>query len=437
MSFPPERNHRPNLMDDALLSGLSRLKATEPSPSVTTSAPTAQESRPRVHRTRSAPLLLNVPYAYFPHSSSPRYIDRSLYIPRADWLEVVERATGLGKSSDGDVAATEKLLRWIRAGALDPTELFRAIVAGSALADTRLNARVLAVVSRLCIVGGPDVLPAAVYLTNVRKPSPALRICLDVLKSLGYTNAPEDVLYDDNKVREMRVPGVGETGLESIPDVRAGRRLSKRDAILAAAVEACAISTGRKLIFHHRYPEVEGNYSLDRYFRKMHIENHVDPGREKPNMERHSLLISRVTLAEVALITHSAVVAADRLERAQASPDITVLALSEACNVYSFAEYVRLKIATPMVSDFDLDAERACLAGMVVDLQRKGGSGLRLLKRFVEPKVLATITDTRVRASRPESKHRREVLCTFTSFEAMHRALAPPGKSHSGAEIGD
>lgn len=417
-------------MDDALLSGLTRLKAVDVSPPVASSAPISQELRPRVHRTRSAPAL-NVPYAYFPRSSLPRFVDRSVYIPRTDWLEIVERATGLGKSGDGDMAAADKLLRWMRAGALDPTELFRAIVAGSAPTDAGLNARVLSVVSWLCIVGGRDVLPPAVYVTNARKPSPALRICLDVLKSLGYTNAPGDMLYDDNRVREMRLPGVGETGLESVPDVRAGRRLSKRDAVLAVAVEAYVLSVGRKLIFHHRYPEVEANYSLDRYFRKMHIENRVDTEREVSNLERHALLISKVTLAEMVLITHSAVVAADRLERARASQDITIIALAEACNAYSFAEYLRLKIAAPKVSDFDLDAERACLAGMVVDLQRKGGAGLRILKRFVEPKVIATITDSRVRASRPESRHRREVLCTFTSFESLHRALAPALKTHS------
>lgn len=436
MSHPPQPDRRPNAFDDALLSGLNRLKTTEPSNPALTSTSDVQETRPRVHRTRSAPAL-NVPYAYFPRTASPRYIDRSLYIPRADWLEVVERATGLGKSANGDVAATEKLIRWVRAGALEPTELFRAIVAGSAPTDAALNASVLSVVARLCIVGGPDVLPAAVYVTNARKPSPALRVCLDVLKSLGYTSSPEELLYDDNRVREMHIAGVGETGLESIPDMRAGRRLSERDAILTAAVEAYAVALGRKLIFHHRYPEVEANYSLDRYFRKMHIENHVDRGRETPNMERHSLLISRATLAEVALMTRSAVVTADRLERAQVTEDISGLAVAEACNVYSFAEYVRLKIAAPKVNDFDLDAERACLAGMVVDLQRKGGVGLRVLKRFVEPKVLAAVTDVRVRATRPESKHRREVLCTFTSFEAMHRALLPlPGKSHGG-DIGD
>lgn len=352
-----------------------------------------------------------------------------MYIPRADWLEVLERATGLGKSVDGDVAAADKLLRWIRSGVLDTAELFRAVVAGSAPMDARLNARVLAVIARLCVVGGPHVLPMAAYVTSARKPSPGVRVCLDVLKSVGYVNAPEEVLYDDNMVREMRLPGVEGSGLEAVPEVRAGKRLGKEDAAMAWAVEAYAVATGRKLIFHHRYPEVEANYSLDRHYRKMHVENRVDPGREAANMERHGLLISRVTVMEVGLLAYCAIVAADRLERAHAPQDIVVMAVAEACNVYSFAEYARLKVATQKADDLDLDAARACLAGIVVDVQRKGGVPARMLKRFVEPKVVAAVTDTRVRPTRPESRHRREVLCTFSSFEAMHRALAPASRS--------
>lgn len=435
MTPPPARRRRPSVADDALLAGLTRLKASDPAPPHLSSLTASPASRPHPPRSRAAPAL-NVAYAYFPRTASPRYIDRSIYIPRADWLEVVERATGLGKSGDGDAAATDKLLRWIRAGSLDPVELFRGIVAGSAPVDARLNVRVLAVVARLCGGGGPDVLPMATYVTSARKPSPAVKVCLDVLKSLGFANAPEEVLYDDNRVREMRLPGVQGECMEVVPEVRGGKRLSKADAAMAWAVEAYAIAMGRKFIFHHRYPEVESNYSLDRHYRKMRVENQVDPEREGANMERQGLLISRVTVAEVALIAHCAVVAADRLERARAPQDIIVLAVAEACNVYAFAEYVRMKVAAPKVEDFDLDAALACLAGMVVELQGRGGTAARLLKRLVEPKVLACVTDRSVRPTRPESRHRREVLCTFSSFEAMHRALTPVTKSQ-GMDLGE
>lgn len=357
-----------------------------------------------------------------------------MYIPRADWLEVIEHATGLGRSDDGEVAAADKLLQWIRVGSLDPADVFRAIVTGSAHADVALNARVLSVVSWLCVVGGPEVLPAAVYVTSSRKPSPGLRICFDVLKSLGYTNDPEDALYDDNKVREMRIQSPGEPSADHSSTLKGGRRLSVSDAMLVAAVEAYAIALGRKLIFHHRYPEVEANYSLDRYFRKMRIENSVDYERESVNLERHGQLFSKVTAAEMALIVHSSVVAADRLQRAGAPADLCILAVAEACNAFSFAEYLLMKVTAPRVGDFNMEKARSGLVEKLERIHSRRGPELRILKRFVDPRVMATIMDRKVRPSRPESKHRREIMCTFSSFEAMHRAFTPNLGRHSSQQ---
>lgn len=307
--------------------------------------------------------------------------------------------------------------------------MFRAVITGSTLADAALNARVLSVVSWLCLSGGPEVLPGAVYVTNARKPSPGLRICLDVLRSLGHINAPEDELYDDNKVRKMRIQRPGEPNADFFSVVRGGRNMSVRERMLIAGVEAYATSLGRKFIFHHRYPEVEANYSLDRNIRKMRIENYVDVERESINLERRALLFSKVALAEMALIVRAAVVAADRLERAGVPPDLTILATAEACNAYSFAEYLRMKLSAPKVSDFDMEDARLCLAEKLDNIhqQRKG---VRILRRFVDHKVITAVSDGDARPCRPDSKHRRDVLCTFTSFEALHMALKPVTRTH-------
>lgn len=442
MSDPPDHPSRMSHSDDALLSGLSRLRisqtpARSSQPPQESSPPSSPPQRPRSRplqpaRVRSAPSL-NVAYAYFPRTITPRHADRFNYVPRADWIEVIEYATGLGRSSDGDIAAADKLLKWIRAGSLDSTDLFRAIITGSTPADAALNARVLSVVSWLCLSGGPEVLPSAVYVTNARKPSPGLRICLDVLKSLRYTNAPEDELYDDNKVREMRIQRPGEPNFDFSAIVRGGKNMSVREAMLIAGVEAYAISLGRKFIFHHRYPEVEANYSLDRNLRKMRIESYADAERRSINLERHALLFSKVSLAEMALIVRAAVVAADRLERAGAPPDLTVLAVAEACNAYSFAEYLRMKLSAPKVRDFDMEDARLCLAEKLDNTLRQRRE-VRILRRFVDQKVINTVSDAQARPCRPDSRHRREVLCTFTSFEALHMTLKPVMKEHDDRE---
>lgn len=309
--------------------------------------------------------------------------------------------------------------------------MFRAVITGSTLADAALNARVLSVVSWLCLSGGPEVLPGAVYITNARKPSPGLRICLDVLRSLGYTNAPGDELYDDNKVRKMRIQRPGEPNADVSSVVKGGRNMSMREKMLIAGVEAYAIALGRKFVFHHRYPEVEANYSLDRNIRKMRIENYVDAKREPINLERHALLFSKVAVAEMALIVHAAVVAADRLERAGAPPDLIILATAEACNAYSFAEYLRMKLSAPKVSDFDMEEARLCLAEKLDNIHRQR-KAVRMLRRFVDQKVITTVSDGHARPCRPDSKHRRGVLCTFTSFEALHMALKPATRSYDG-----
>lgn len=360
--------------------------------------------------------------------TSGRRPDPLIPVSRADILEAVERTTGLHQAGGGDIGAAERLLRWIRAGSAEAVDVFNGIVAGSTRKDALLNASVLAVVAWLCVNGGPVVLHPATYVLSPHRPSPGVRICLDVLRSLGYEKDPESALHDDNQVRELaraRAAGaVGDAG------GKGKRRMPPRDAMLQSAVEAYAIATGRKLVFHRRFPEVEANYSLDRHYRKLHIENKFDREQREANGERLPVIISKACLADVCLITKCAVVAADLFERSGAPGDITLLAMAEACNAYSFSDYLRQKLGAKPVDDCDLEDERRCLADKLLLLERRGGSSWRLLRRYVENRVFQAITDPRVRAYRPESKHRREVLCTFSSFHAMHLALGPISQSH-------
>lgn len=430
MSLPRRPNDVPLLAADALLSGLSRLKTADPSPVAPT--PTAPKPDPRSHprgtRTRSSastPAAFNVPYAYFPLTTSGRRPDPLIPVSRADILELVERATGLHHAGGGDIAAAEKLLRWIRAGSADVVDVFTGIIAGSQRKDAALNARVLSVVAWLCVNGGPEVLYPAVYVVSARRPSPGVKVCIDVLRSLGYDLDPESVLHDDNKVRELaNMRLTGDVG------VRGRRRALGREALFEIAVEAYAIALGRKLVFHRRFPEVEVNYSLDRHYRKLHVEERFDRTQRDENMERLPLVISKACLADMVLIARCAVIAADRLEAAGAPDDIWIPATAEACNAYAFSEYLRKKTEAKQEDVWGLEEERICLSDKLLGIESKGGPGSRLLRRYVEENVFRAITDPHVRAHRPESKHRREILCAFMSFRALHLAFAPDGQGH-------
>lgn len=337
-----------------------------------------------------------------------------------DLGELVERATGLGRSDGGDMNACERLLNHIRSGSAEAVDVLKAIVAGSQLSDAGLNARVLTVLHWLIVVGGPIVLPSAVSAMSPRKSSPGVRVARDVLRSLGYDEGAVDVLYDDNKVRKMKIWEQAGIPPDALEKCRAGSA-----SLIAAAVEAYAIAMGRKLIFHGRFPPVESNYSLDRFFRALHVENYADEKRRVANSDMHSLIISKAAYADMSLIAHAAVVAAQRLEVAEAPMDTLLLSLGEACNAYAFAEYLRMKTGSDG-KDFDLEAERRWLARKLRMLSERSGAESRLLKRFVDGNVFRMVSDDTTRPCRPESKHRREIICSFTSFETMHKALKPP-----------
>lgn len=328
---------------------------------------------------------------------------------------MVERATGLG-CSKADHQAAEKLLYWVRSGSLDAVDVLRAIVAGSNPSEAALNARVLSVLHWLCLAGGPAFLPSAAWSGSARKPGPGVRVCHDVLSSFGHDDAG-DVLHDDNRVRRMRV---GELGLpeDALEKCRFGNV-----SVAAAAVETYAIALGRKLVFHSRYSDVEGSFSLDRFFRALHTENDADVNRKDVNEERYMVIVSRVSLSEMALLTRALVVAAQRLADADIAGDIVGIVMGDAANACVFTEYLRGKVRDG--DAMDTREEREWLARKLRAVRERGGEEWRIVRRFVDAGVYKAIVEGD-RIVRPESRHRREVVCKFTTFEALHRALRPP-----------
>lgn len=342
-------------------------------------------------------------------------------VARVDVHEMVERATDLvGKSGSGDRTAAERLLQWMRAGSVSPVDVFRKVVAGTDSSRPEFNARVLSVVHWLCVTGGPFVLTGALHATHPRRPCAVLRIILDVLRALGYDDA-EDALHDDSRVRAMHI-----RSKSSGSDSRSSSRIRGSRSATALAVESYAIALGRKFIFHQRFPDVEVNYSLDRFYRTLHVENGADDLRRETNDERHAVIVSHAALADVALIALAFTSAVQRLEQAKVAPDIIILALGEATNALVFAEYLSMKTASSDLSDYDLSQEKRYLRQKLREVVELGGNDLRMLKRFVDSNVYRSITEPDSRPFRPESRHRREIQCHFTSFQSLHKAVTPP-----------
>lgn len=341
-------------------------------------------------------------------------------VSRADTLQLIERATGHGTRAPPDPAAVDQLLSWLSSASLPCVDAFRALVAGPSPADAALNTRVLALVHTLLLHGGPSVLSAALLAPHAKRPSHAMRIVYEVLRALGHTDV-EAVLHDDALLSSTKVSV--EDGLATVP-----HRRVVHVAPMTSATEAYAIALGRKLLFHTRHRDIEANFSLDRFFRAVHVENNAEQVRCVANDERRSMIVHRSTLHDIELLTRAAVTAAQRLRAADTALDIQHLALGEACNAAAFADYLRSKLS----GDFeersgliDLTNDRLWLFRRTRAVVERGGTETRLMKRYVDNTVFRSL-DERSRPCRPESRHRREIVCQFESFAGLHAAVAPP-----------
>jgi hypothetical protein len=316
----------------------------------------------------------------------------------------------------------------LRQGRCEAVDVFRTVVAGPAVADAPLNVRVLAYVHWISVLGSPAVLAAACESTSARRPSPATRVCLDVLKACGHgKNAAEIIDGAGERMLTWRIDAssaVGEVGRDGMGP-----------SPIVAAAEMYAVMIGRKLAFHAAYPEVEANYSLDRFYRQFHVENSADPERASQNMERHAHVVSRAMGTEAALLARGSACVAAALDRAKVPLDIVVIVFTNACNSYALARYVLTKAAGATSpggaaekaekSLATLEPVREWLARRIKGMEARASDSLRVVHRFVENSVLRSIEDPTHRAVRPESRYRREVACSFASFDGLHTALAP------------
>lgn len=358
-------------------------------------------------------------------------LPRSPPVPRHVIAQIVEYSTGLGRGS-ADPSARDAAVQVIWSGAASPADILRAVVAGSRASDASFNARVLSFLHWVSFVGGPSTLAAACEPYSVGSSPLGVGICSDVLQASGYgsdVGRGLDPLKGDTALNDA----AGEA-LRSWEDdlgmaaSQAGPG-SRYPTTTAAAVEMYALVLVRKLGFHARFPEVEANYSLDRFYRQMHVENGADADRAAKNQVRQSGVISWEAAHDGGLLALGGVSVAAALDRCRVPTDIVTFAFADACNAYAFTAYVRSKLGHVPGSKgghgtVDLEPIRAWLSSRLDAMESRFPEKYRSIRAYVDSNVLISIQEPKSRPSRPESHHRREVPCTFSSFENMHVALS-------------
>ena len=459
MSNPRSSNDANKQQVDQLLAGLTRLTTKPPhksnpeihlpssltpsSQNLPSTAPPSRSTAPIQIKTKTTTTIINRQEKNQTHDNLPISRSRSITriqplisISRLDILETIEEAIGLhtrtGSTSisnpiSGDLKRIDKLITWIHAAAVTPADVLHSIVSSTRLTDPLLTTRVLTIIHYLITNGGPIIIPDTVQISSDSQGlSPATRVCVDVLTGLGHdTVASKELLYNDEYVRRM-VIATGNKKRE-IPE----EALPVCKTLPMVAVEAYAVALGRKFVFHGRYEDTETNYSLDRFFRRIRIEG-VDHGKEEENQQMYSRNISKAAAEEVSLLVHIFCVAASRVLGIAPGTQAFILTLAEACNAYAFFGYLLKKTGLSKMDHLDLEKDRDWLAMKVGLVKERGTEDWETLKKYVDEGVLNVILNTTGRPVRPESRHRREIVCEFSSFRAMHNALRPDGIRERG-----
>lgn len=286
-------------------------------------------------------------------------------------------------------------------------------------------------------------------------------------------NEPEPLLYDDQLIHDLRrdvlfssSTSAGDNGGSYSPRQQHRQPASQRDET-RRALQAYAVMLGRKFIFHQRFLDIEVNYSLDRFFRAFHLENQHDNSqteRQSINAERHAFIVSQPALADVTFIASIATVTAILLERVHANRDAFIFTLADAVNAAAFQAYLAKKQTKSQQhntqskknssnknsnnkdgdnngdnssnDEYCIDRELAWLRAKTAALVERPTKTIemRLLKKLIDPNVYRWLQQTapptstdeqRARACRPGSRHRKDIMCHFSSFQSMHSALMP------------
>lgn len=336
--------------------------------------------------------------------------------------ELVENATGHARPRGmADVQAARTIINNVCARRMKLELVFKTLVHGSnPLADASYNISVLSFIHQL-LSAGSHALPTAASAAVNRSP---YRLLADVHRAArrarGQTNVVD--IRNDIAYRDL---------ISSQPPTS-----SSSATITCRAVEAYALLLTRRLTFASMFPETEANLSLDRWYRRISIENQPATFIAA----RQKRLRAPETRAQILVILDLVVCTATLLlARPRAvSPDILATIIAEGANAYVFAEYLRKR--SQRADDPPTEEQRALcdiVRAIVPETRRRDdvddadeGTAAVALANFANIDVAVAAEMLKkpgrvARAIRIESRYRRDILCTFSSFTTLHAALDP------------
>ncbi len=325
--------------------------------------------------------------------------------------EIVERATGHARPpGKQDTAAVNMLVRTIR---LRETRIETVLKACAITSDGRggspHNIRVLNLMHILLSAGAhalPNAASGVCGATAARMP-PALKLASEAHRASR---------------KGRGVSAVDVLGTAAFRDARTLDSSDRAEAAIYGA-ECYAVLLARRLTFAAQFAETECNYSLDRWYRRLGIENRADPARAGLNNAKQARLLApdtRLLVLQLVVVAARCVIL---LSRARAQREAVAAVLAEACNAYTFSEYIRAKsnAGKPPLDEARVLQEAI---GLVA------GGGVAALVRFanVDEKVaelcLSDVGEV-APSVRIDSRYRRDIACSFSSFMALHAALDP------------
>lgn len=329
--------------------------------------------------------------------------------------DLVERGTGATRPGrKADEAAVRALISGVRSRTTRLDSVVRAVSAssdGTGGGGAQHNARCLGLVHAL-LGAGAHALPSAAAGVSVGG-SAALLCAKDVHRAAR---------------RARNAPAVDVLGTVALRDALALGGRDANDAAVAAC-EAYATMLARRLTFAAQYGEVEANYSLDRWYRRLGIENRAEAARVGSNNARQSRLLANDARNATLAISSAASRTVVLLIRAHAPRSAVALCLAEACHAYVYAEYARAK--SKCGAPPPRDVQRTLLDAVGLALEEPDAVMLARYAGIDEPVAHEVLTacDDDARPVRIDSRHRRNIVCRFSTFQGLHQAMDPLGRA--------
>jgi hypothetical protein len=184
--------------------------------------------------------------------------------------------------------------------------------------------------------------------------------------------------------------------------------------------------------FHLEFPEFETNYSLDRFFRRLEIEQ-VDEVQRAHNNERYLKVISYSTSSRLLFLLESIIrVLKNLIERRHLGPCVEVCifpCIEEAKGLHVICVYLFSKLLKmpPELVQISRSEQEDMITNFeeLHKILRSTFQVFRSLELTDIPELPPVLTLPNAACQRPESRDTFHIKCHFHSFEALHKAFEP------------